>query len=296
VQVFGSGFAAGCGGHMEQEASRMKKSMYISIFAMALCVLMGTPAQAALFGPGSALEVYFNFDNNIVEQVNPAPGVGRDPVLVGPNAPRYTAGQFGQAADFQNSNGGGATVNDWAISLGSLNSIWYWNVLEQGASWSFSMWINNTAHADRALFGWQNYTTGTNVGLSVTNHYAQNINYGNGYAQGRVVMNPPMYDGQWHMYTVVGSGSQMLVYVDGNLWATKGNVLWGSSGYDTMIGGSGYGAYSGTGKIDDLGIWRRALSPAEITELFGAPVIPEPATMSLLAIGGLAALVRRRRK
>ncbi|MCE5276513.1 MAG: PEP-CTERM sorting domain-containing protein [Planctomycetaceae bacterium] len=56
--------------------------------------------------------------------------------------------------------------------------------------------------------------------------------------------------------------------------------------------------------IDDIAFWGRALAADEIGQIFnngdGATIgsllaVPEPATMSLLAIGGLAALIRRKR-
>ncbi len=56
-----------------------------------------------------------------------------------------------------------------------------------------------------------------------------------------------------------------------------------------------------SGEIAAINIWGRSLSPTEISDLFdGGPEavyeIPEPMTLAVLALGGLAALIRRRRQ
>ena len=53
--------------------------------------------------------------------------------------------------------------------------------------------------------------------------------------------------------------------------------------------------------FDEVAIWNRALSDAEIETVFdmgkaGTPLVPEPATMCLLAVGGLMTIVRRRKR
>ncbi|MCE5326404.1 MAG: PEP-CTERM sorting domain-containing protein [Planctomycetaceae bacterium] len=66
-------------------------------------------------------------------------------------------------------------------------------------------------------------------------------------------------------------------------------------------------AGAGDNDQDDLAIWNRVLTFAEMEEIrlagqagnalstFPGVIVPEPATMSLLALGGLAALLRRRK-
>jgi hypothetical protein len=86
---------------------------------------------------------------------------------------------------------------------------------------------------------------------------------------------PTINDGTWHhVLAVVDRGSAMtLVYVDGVLaggWSIKGL---GSLSYGnlTTIGQDPNGSYgSATFDMDDVGIWRRALTAYEAASIYGA--------------------------
>jgi hypothetical protein len=115
-------------------------------------------------------------------------------------------------------------------------------------------------------------------------------------------------DQQWHHVVVVRNGDWCFdcdVYLDGvdldwqNTCVTTNDSHGTSGGTTARIGArhaeyyAGWGSYDGY--VDEVAIFSRALTSAEALGLYDAAVIPEPATMSLLALGGIAVLLRRKR-
>ena len=85
----------------------------------------------------------------------------------------------------------------------------------------------------------------------------------------------PSYDmsnGSWHFLAAERSGTAMRMYIDGSLYgtATDGTSPWNlSAGSGINIGlGSGSGPYLKNDSIDDLRIYSRALSSAEISAIY----------------------------
>lgn len=118
-----------------------------------------------------------------------------------------------------------------------------------------------------------------------------------GFADGSVHHMVATYD------SVTGLKS---IYMDGDLigqvFVGAGQLITSGGLANAFIGSSGGGSEPWTGLIDEFAIYRTALTAEEIaqhyrliqhnTNYFGS--IPEPATMSLLALGGLAIMRRRR--
>jgi hypothetical protein len=81
-------------------------------------------------------------------------------------------------------------------------------------------------------------------------------------------------DTLWHHVAAIGSGTGLRIYVDGQLAASSGSTTssYGTSTYGFNIGGGGVWDTTGnwlTGKIDDVRVYSRALSGAEIAWLAG---------------------------
>ena len=105
------------------------------------------------------------------------------------------------------------------------------------------------------------------------------------------------------MITTYDRSGNLSIYIDGVLGgATDISTLQGgqSNGTFLMIGGinsnSVFGPQLFEGGISDVGLWNKALTATEVTDLYNAQVVPEPSTYALLLFGGAASLYALRRR
>ena len=106
----------------------------------------------------------------------------------------------------------------------------------------------------------------------------------------------------WHHVAMTYDGSFVRVYVDGSLDSTTpqtGTPTLGSGRWLGIGVNGGWGSSPFDGQIDEVAIWARPLSDAEINSLYnggaGRSMIPEPSTGILLVLGcALIAAVHRR--
>lgn len=233
----------------------------------------------------NALAVYLNFDNNLLAQgptTRNGAAVGADP------NPKYTPGPIGQAVTFGNDASAAYTPTDWAIDLGDIEYLYTNN-------WSFSLWVNLTNNLDGALFGNKDWTSGADVGWVFAPYNTTEINYYSTTGPRRDLGGVNVRDGNWHHVATVFNrdANSAIVYVDGNPVAAAGIGVTGFASLtstalspnDTLVGGSGPGAYSGAGSVDDLGIWTRNLTASEVLAIYAQGLAGQPLTT---AVGGSA--------
>jgi Concanavalin A-like lectin/glucanases superfamily len=216
------------------------------------------------------LVVYLGFDLSLGGQLSttnhgiPLGAIG---------TPIFAPGIVGSgSANFDN-DGTGTTPSDWALSLGDVETIY-------AGSWSWALWFNSTNSNDGALFGNKDWTSGGNVGWAFDPSRTDFLNYRVDGGPRHDIGNASLMDGTWHHVAAVvdRSGNSVTTYVDGSPTASSNLSADGSGSLTqsiftpnaTLVGGSGNGLYSGSGKLDDVAIWNRALQPDEILAAFAA--------------------------
>lgn len=170
--------------------------------------------------------------------------------------------------------GGGSYVNEWSILMDIMVP-----TSSQG-QWA-SLYQTNTSNANDGDFFVRN-TDGA-LGVAATGYSANKISY----------------DSWLRVVVSVDNGSFYRIYVDGAQWH-EGNVqsIDGRFSLDPTIlvfadeDGEDYPKYCST-----LAVWDRPLTGDEIASMGNAStvIVPEPATIALLGLGGLAIIGRKRR-
>ncbi len=227
----------------------------------------------------NALVVYLNLDNNLAAQAGTTNGgtIYTGGATLGP---RYVSGMIGSAATFTNASTAGQP-NDWAVNLGNLEWIY-------ANSFSLALWIRTSANSDGAILGNKDWTSGANVGWVISNFDPKNVNWNaTGGTRRDIGLNPPFSDGNWHLITVTfnRTANQVISYVDGLPVNTSDISPSGAAsfnaGFNTLLGSSGNGVYSGYADVDDLGLWTRVLSAQDVSGIYAAGLQHLPLTAAV---------------
>ena len=223
------------------------------------------------------------------------------PYTINPSLPGYipTAGlvayyPFNGNANDASGNGNNGTANGATLTtdkIGSLNSAY---------SFDGNDWIESTissipiGSSPRTISIWTNATNTTNTSGRTAFHYGINTtnnrfcllqwplqpvvvaqaNDACSNCSGTTTINPSsVQSNQWNNFIVTYDGTTMKFYINGVISfqsartynTTYSNFKIGKS-IDTHLSGEYF-----TGKLDDIGIWNRALTQSEITALYNTP-------------------------
>jgi hypothetical protein len=239
----------------------MKKTILFLVMAVALTT-QTLFAQVPSYVPTNGLVGYWPFSGN----ANDESGNGNNAVMQG-NATfaldRYSVANSSYSGDLTS----GADIT-------SLNNFPFGN-----SGRTISLWFQNNIPypgGNRQLFSYGDNNSGGRFGLFMDESFV-GVEHVNG---GRIFTHTP--DGNWHnlvvTYPLNGSGTNdITIYFDGIGQASQSfnpvNLLNTANSYIHWIGTLGFAPgwlYAFSGKIDDIGIWNRALTQEEITNLYNA--------------------------
>ena len=236
------------------------------------------PSPEPVLGITNALVAHLKFDGDYTD----ASGNGVDGTAKGTGStfPTFEAGVIGQGSHIINKRDG---------SLDEYVSLGYPDVLKFGdentTDFSISFWVKqNEQNDDQALISNKDWNSSSNPGWGIFsqggNQIRDNITGPSSATKLSVKPTAGLNDGAWHLVTTTVQRKGVInTYVDGSLnlsspVTTVGSIDTDSLGFAVNIGQDGTGAYTDGGSaeidfvIDDLGIWRRALTADEAAAIY----------------------------
>jgi len=238
------------------------KPLYLTAVALLGLSTLGIAQTVPAYVPTNGLVGWWPFNGN----ANDESGNGNNAVMQG-NATfaldRYSIANSSYAGDLTS----GADIT-------TLNNFPFGN-----SERTISLWFqNNTPYpgGNRQLFSYGENYSGGRFGLFMDGSYigVEHVNGGRRYTY--------TPDGNWHnlvvTYPLNGSGTNdITIYFDGIGQTSQSfnpvNLLNTANASNHWIGTLGFAPgwlYAFSGKIDDIGIWNRALTQQEITALYNA--------------------------
>lgn len=239
----------------------------------------GVQAAVSLTPPNlqNGLVGHWSFDGkDMVQNVADSSGQGNNGHLSGFTSTTTTIGPLGQALTF----GGSATSN--CVVFSNTTNL---SIPSATSEKTVSAWIK-TSSADGVIYALRKSTESPAYSvfdLVVGNNGANNAGTGklsfiirdfnnNGLAS--VSSASAINDGKWHLVSIVRNSSKLdQLYIDGKADNSVSDTIGSSVNSDTAGSCIGYEAINGAmptfnGSIDDVRVWNRALSAAEIQQLY----------------------------
>jgi hypothetical protein len=227
--------------------------------------------------------------------------------------PVFAVGKIGAGAVTVTTRADGSEFS--YVTLGNPTELRFGAVTNGSATdFSICFWANYTDQVDDpALISNKDWNNVNNQGWGIFTQNGGNLRVNTtddrgGTGKQTTTSIPNVRDGSWHHIAAVWVRTKAVdIYVDGAL-ATSSSLLPVTgpidSGLPVNIGQDGTGLYTDTGfaemvvNLDDLGIWRRALSSGEVSAIFNAglggtnivnvptPPVTEPPVITLTRDAG----------
>ena len=240
----------------------------IAIFGLATI----TMAQVPSYVPTTGLVGWWPFTGNAID----SSGNANNGIV---NGATLTTDRFGNVNSAFNFDG----VNDW-ININNSNS------LNPTSEITISAWVNtlayNVSNASMVVNkGWDQGPGHYDILVFSSNNKSRFVIGSNIYVESNSIINL----NQWTLITVSIDSLTMKIYINGALDHTvlqNNNNSFGTNTDPLYIGKHDYNnaPYYFNGKIDDIGIWNRALTQQEITDLYNGcqlAVNSQPASQTI---------------
>lgn len=223
--------------------------------------------------PADGLWAYYPLDGN----ANDASGNGRDLTAV-KNDPQPTTDRFGKANGAYVFNGSSAqNIEQYAedrdeqraqSTIGSF-SFGFWfqtnsSYLDYGAGWAWNLGNYAVYPMHGGVYN-DERGQASGLGVKVGVDGIEIVEHADGYMPTKLTYQANIGSGWHHVAVTVEDSGCPLLYLDGTYVAT-GETSDRTRLFRLVIGGSDWGYY--TGKVDDLVVYNRALSAAEVKTLY----------------------------
>jgi len=251
----------------------------------ALVILFSAvPVHAGLIG-------YWNFDEGSGSAVSDSSGQNNNGTLINGKAGTWATGRFGSGLYFDGTTGGGSTY----VNVPTSSS------LQITSAISFAAWVRcDDIYRDAPIFakegaaGKLSYWFGANSPGAFGMLLDQD-----GYQDWEAYDRDQggIFQGQWVHLASTWDGATIRHYLNGTLLpqtSTFTGPIHVADAPLTIGVNSLYNFTAFKGAVDEARIYNHALSLAEVQSLQSA--IPEPATVSILSLGGLALFRRPNRR
>jgi hypothetical protein len=133
------------------------------------------------------------------------------------------------------------------------------------ATFSYSIWLK-TMYADNTVIDFEQSSNGrSTLYIASDNMIYNQRDAGNSYFRGfNIDVSGLLLDGSWHLLNITKNASGYKLYIDGSYYSSVSNNYTYSDNVPMFIG-KGF-----TGKMDNLRVYNRELTLAEITEIYNA--------------------------
>ena len=249
----------------------MRRSLLIAfVLLITHAALLPTFASADIT---HGLIGWWKFDEGTSTKAHDFSGFGNTGTFIGSPPPAWVSGKYGQALNMI----GGSTNYVDAGAMNSLNGLTQFTV---------SAWIKGTVDAGSPDGNVVNRSFNLNINSS-TGYADFEIDYGGGWTSEATNNSKKVNDGQWHHVVGTYDATTFKLYVDGvdngsgdgvdagQTWRTGYTLEIGSCAGNLGCDGSGE---HWKGLIDDVRIYNRALSAADVAQLYasGETIIRKP--------------------